>query len=227
MQGYDKRNRLHMRRAFAEFIYNCLSNELGNKIREELKNLTVSKNKIHYDGPMVWLTLMNHLFSTNNGPSAFRSSMETCTTNLKIVDDKYLEYTFKIQNGLRLVPALKTGTNVIDTICSEFETHKRSFLLNKTLNTTTDFVLGNAFGDLFSLSNNWDKLKKLHKVLEWNEKIEQENWKSEQEKYPNDCYSFLSLNRPDQKGLPAYSFGLMVWVFQMTLLTSMVVSVSV
>jgi hypothetical protein len=91
LPGNDKRKRLHMRKAFAEFIYNCLSNELGNKIRDERK-----KNKIHYDGPMVWLTLMNELFSTNNGLTAFMSSMETCLTNMTIVNDNHLEYSLKI-----------------------------------------------------------------------------------------------------------------------------------
>jgi hypothetical protein len=230
MHGDEKQNCLHMRRSFAEFIYNCLSNDLGDKI------LTVLEDEICYDGPMVWLTLMDLLFSTGNGPIAFLSSMETGITDLRIVGDKYLEYSFKIQNRLRLAPALKIGTNVIDTICSVVETHRRSFPLSTTLNTTTDIVLGNAFGDLFPLKtsndalvgnasgqfhNNWDKLEKLHKLLEWNEKIEQE-------KYPEDCYSFLSLYRPyHQNGLTAYSFGLMVWVFQMTLVLLMLVSVSV
>lgn len=212
-------NCLHMRRAFAEFIYNCLSKELGNKIRNELINLTVPKNKIHYDGPMVWLTLMNTLFSTNNGSAAFLSSMETCLTNMTIVDDNYLEYSLKIKNGLCLVPEMKknhNGSKVINTICSQLETHnKRSF----PLKTTTVIIVDNAFGHL-QFDNNWEKFEMLHDALDWKEK-------TEQEKYPPDCYSFLSLNRPFQKGLRAYCLGLMVWTFQMTLLILMVLSVSV
>jgi hypothetical protein len=61
----------------------------------------------------------------------------------------------------------------------------------------------------------------LYEVLDWKER-------PEQEKYPPDCYSFLSLNRPFQKGLPkpVYFFGLMVWAIQMTLLILVIIGVS-
>jgi hypothetical protein len=215
LPGNDSQNCLHMRRAFAEFIYNCLSKELGDKIRDELKNLTVPKNKIHYDGPMVWLTLMNELFDTNTGSAAFLSSMETCLTNMTIVNDNHLEYSLKIKNGLCLAPALKNnpnGTTVIDTIYSRLQTRNRF----PPLKTAADVLTGNAIGQF---DKDWDKIEMLHEVIDWKEK-------AEQEKYPPDCYSFLSLNRPDQKGFWAYSFGLMVWGFQMILLVLMVLSVS-
>eukprot|EP00751_Fragilariopsis_kerguelensis_P015108 CAMPEP_0170763634 /NCGR_PEP_ID=MMETSP0733-20121128/3510_1 /TAXON_ID=186038 /ORGANISM="Fragilariopsis kerguelensis, Strain L26-C5" /LENGTH=290 /DNA_ID=CAMNT_0011104099 /DNA_START=52 /DNA_END=921 /DNA_ORIENTATION=- len=178
--GIREKKERHMRRALALFIYECLGTTSG--LKTDIENHLAGDN-IQYDGPMVWLTLVDILFPILSGPpkldrkESFRTKLESYLTNLKIQKHDYDKYNIIIENGLQLQPEL----------------------IESIFNGDPSNILDNASQPLFK------------KLIVRNMVFEKEKEKDDKKlmKYPPDCYSFLSFHGEKHDG--AIILGLVAW----------------